>query len=180
MITVLTIPGLWNSGPDHWQTYWERERKDTRRVVQENWDAPKRVDWVERIRAAIREAAGEVVLAAHSLGCCTVAHLARDAAPEELAKIKGALLVGPSDVEAPTYPSGTTGFVPMPLRRLPFKAIVVASSNDEYVTFPRARRFAAAWGARLIEAGPRGHLNSASKMESWPEGQALLRELGAA
>ncbi len=179
MTTVLTIPGLWNSGADHWQTYWERERKDTRRVVQDDWETPDRAEWIERIRAALRDAPGPVVLAAHSLGCCTVAHLARDATATELAKVKGALLVAPSDVESPTYPTGTTGFKPMPLERLPFKAVVVLSSDDEYVSPARARKFAAAWGARVVEAGARGHLNSASKMESWPEGQALLRELGA-
>ncbi len=89
-----------------------------------------------------------MVLAAHSLGCCTVAHLARDAAPAELARVRGALLVAPSDVEAPSYPAGTKGFAPMPLARLPFASIVVGSSNDEYVAPERARFFAGSWGAR--------------------------------
>ncbi|TMA24657.1 MAG: alpha/beta hydrolase [Deltaproteobacteria bacterium] len=178
VITLLTIPGLWSSGPDHWQTYWERERKHTRRVEQENWETPKRADWIERIRAAVRNAPGPVVLAAHSLGCAAVAHLARQATPSELARIKGALLVAPSDVESPKYPPGTDGFVPMPLERLPFKAAVVISSDDEWVTPERARQFASAWGARIVEVGAKGHLNSASKLGSWPEGQALLRDLG--
>src|SRR5882724_1772579 len=132
MITLLTIPGLWSSGPDHWQTYWKRERKHTCRVEQENWETPRRADWIERIRAAIRNAPGPVVLAAHSLGCATVAHLAREATPSEL----------------PKYPPGTDGFVPMPLERLPFKATVVISSDDEWVSPERARQFASAWGAR--------------------------------
>jgi len=112
------------------------------------------------------------------LGCATVAHLAREATPSELAKIKGALLVAPSDVESPKYPPGTDGFVPMPLERLPFKATVVISSDDEWVSPERARQFASAWGARIVEVGAKGHLNSASKLGSWPEGQALLRDLG--
>ena len=106
-----------------------------------------------------------------------MAHLARDATPAELAKVRGALLVAPSDVEAPSYPSGTVGFVPMPLDRLPFPAIVIGSSNDEYVSEPRARLFAQQWGARYLDAGPLGHLNSASNLGMWPLGQSLLEDL---
>ncbi|HXH94304.1 MAG TPA: alpha/beta hydrolase [Thermoanaerobaculia bacterium] len=28
---VLTIPGLWNSGPLHWQTHWEARQPSFRR-----------------------------------------------------------------------------------------------------------------------------------------------------
>ncbi|HEX9576207.1 MAG TPA: alpha/beta fold hydrolase [Myxococcales bacterium] len=176
-IRVLNIPGLWNSGATHWQTNWERERGDTRRVLQDEWERPRREDWTRRIRDELRALPAPVVLAAHSLGCCTVAHLARDAAPDELAKVRGALLVAPSDVEAPAYPPGTEGFAPMPLLPLPFPAIVIGSSNDEYVTEDRARFFAQQWGARYVDAGPLGHLNSASNLGMWPLGQALLEEL---
>ena len=177
MIRVLTIPGLWNSGPTHWQTNWERQRKDTRRVLQDEWERPRREDWTSRIRAELRALGEPAVLAAHSLGCCTMAHLARDATPAELAKVHGALLVAPSDVEAPSYPAGTEGFSPMPLARLPFPAIVVGSSNDEYVSESRARFFAQQWGAHYVDAGPLGHLNSASNLGRWPLGQQLLEEL---
>jgi predicted alpha/beta hydrolase family esterase len=65
----------------------------------------------------------------------------------------------------------------MPLTRLPFKTIVVASTNDEYVTPERARYFAERWGARIEFIGPAGHINSASGLGSWPAGFALLLEL---
>jgi predicted alpha/beta hydrolase family esterase len=65
----------------------------------------------------------------------------------------------------------------MPLNRLPFRSIVVASTDDEYITLARAEQFAAAWGSRLEIVGPLGHINSASRLGSWPEGFALLREL---
>ena len=54
---------------------------------------------------------------------------------------------------------------------------LVGSSDDEYVAPERARFFAERWGARYVDAGPRGHLNSASNLGSWAEGQALLEEL---
>jgi predicted alpha/beta hydrolase family esterase len=37
---VLILPGLGNSGPDHWQSHWERGDAACRRVEQDDWDAP--------------------------------------------------------------------------------------------------------------------------------------------
>jgi len=85
-------------------------------------------------------------------------------------------LVGPSDTEAPTYPPGTLGFKPMPLNRLPFPSLVVASSDDFYVTLPRAQQFADAWGSRLVNIGNAGHINTASGFGTWPAGLELLQE----
>jgi predicted alpha/beta hydrolase family esterase len=177
MTDILLVPGLWNSGPEHWQSYWERERADCRRVEQINWETPSRVDWVETLDRSISAASADVLLAAHSLGCATVAHWAATAAPTTREKVRGALLVAPSDVEAPNYPKGTVGFRPMPLDPLTFSTIVVASRDDIWVAFARAESFARAWGSRLIDVGDRGHINSDSRLGAWPEGQALLESL---
>jgi uncharacterized protein len=178
MTDILLLPGLWNSGPEHWQSHWERERTDCRRVVQANWQTPRCSDWVSTLEAAVAAEAKPVLLAAHSLGCALVAHWAGRS--RQLVKVRGALLVAPSDVEAPSYPSGTTGFVPMPLKTLPFPSIVVMSSDDQYVSPGRARQFARAWGSRLVDVGPRGHINSSSGLGAWPQGLALLEELRGA
>jgi hypothetical protein len=177
MTDILLVPGLWNSGPEHWHTYWERERTDCRRVVQHDWEAPWCTDWVDALEAAVVASRGPVVLAAHSLGCTLVAHWA--ASSENVDKVRGALLVAPSDVEAPSYPKVAQGFSPMPLRKLPFPTIVVASSDDPYVTPERAALFARAWGGRLVNVGAKGHVNSDSRLGMWPEGVALLEELRA-
>jgi len=87
------------------------------------------------------------------------------------------LLVAPSDVDAPSYPPGTSGFDPMPLFRLPFPSVTVASSDDFYVSLPRAIYFAGQWGSRLVNMGALGHINSASNLGDWPEGYELLRSL---
>ena len=60
--------------------------------------------------------------------------------------------------------------VTMILKRLPFPSAVVASRNDDRVSFERARAFAAAWGSTLIDAGSLGHIGSAAKLEYWPFG----------
>jgi predicted alpha/beta hydrolase family esterase len=65
----------------------------------------------------------------------------------------------------------------MPLRRLPFPSVVVASTDDPYVTTERARRFAEAWGSRFVTVGDAGHINSQSSLGDWPAGFALLQEL---
>jgi hypothetical protein len=144
--------------------------------VQRDWETPDRREWVETLDRAITAEAFPVVLVGHSTSCCLVAHWAATQKGPDL-PVRGALLVAPSDVEAESYPPGTTGFAPMPLARLPFPTIVVASTDDPYVTVARAERFAAAWGSRLEVPGALGHINSASGLGSWPEGFALLAEL---
>jgi len=67
------------------------------------------------------------------------------------------------------------GFAPIPLLRLPFPSIVVASSNDPFVTIARAQTFASAWGGEFVTMGEVGHINTASGLGAWPEGLALLR-----
>ena len=166
------VPGLGSSGPDHWQTHFERLNPDFTRVEQRDWERPDRREWVDTLaRALAGEALGQVVLVAHSLGCVTVAHWAGRYGH----RIKGALLVAPSDVETAHYAAfPTTGFGPMPLRALPFPSKVVASRNDEWVTPARARQFAEAWGSELVDIGNAGHINAASGYGPWPAGLALL------
>ncbi|MFL6543682.1 MAG: RBBP9/YdeN family alpha/beta hydrolase, partial [Candidatus Udaeobacter sp.] len=72
---------------------------------------------------------------------------------------------------------GATGFAPIPLLRLRFRTIVVASSDDPYVTLSRARTFATAWGSDFVIIGEAGHINSDSGVDDWPEGLALLNTL---
>jgi predicted alpha/beta hydrolase family esterase len=91
--------------------------------------------------------------------------------------VRGALIVAPSDTEAPSYPAGPTGWSPMPLAPFPFPSILVASTDDQFLTLERARTFADAWGSRLEIIGAAGHINSASALGDWPAGKALLYEL---
>ena len=170
---ILTLAGLWNSGPQHWQTHWEQKYPAWTRVAHRDWHDPGRDEWVAELDAAIAGCAGRPVLVAHSLACMLVAQWAQSGS---MLKVAGAFLVAPSDVEAPSYPVAANGFKPIPLARLPFPSLVVASSNDEYVSPDRARAFAAAWGSKLVEIGPAGHINGASGHGPWPEGEAMLDE----
>ena len=172
--TILILPGYGDSGPGHWQTLWE-QRHGYRRVVQDDWERPDLVAWKGRLADALSRTSGPVVLVAHSLACALVAHCASEAVA---ARIAGALLVAPPDVDEMRHllPE-IESFAPMPVRRLPFPAVVVASTNDPYAEPARVRGFAAAWGARLVELEGAGHVNVESGHGEWPEGHRLLDEL---
>ena len=176
MVTqYLIVPGVTNSSENHWQSRWEREYPDRfRRIQQAEWDKPVCSDWIAKIETDVQAVGPEnIVLVAHSLGCPTVAHWAKTFGT----KIKGAFLVAPSDCEAETYTFDTKGFAPIPLERLPFPSMVVASTNDEYITLERAVQFADAWGSELINVGEKGHINPGAGFGEWNEGLELLKRL---
>jgi len=176
---TLILPGLNNSGPGHWQSHWERVDATCVRVQQGEWDAPRCGDWVATLDATLASLDSDAVLVSHSSSCALVSHWARSARRAELAKVRAALLVAPSDPEGPNYPIGPTGFAPVPLAPLPFPSIVVASTDDVYVGLDTARRYAEAWGSELVVIGAAGHINSASNLGAWPAGYALLERLRA-
>jgi len=111
------------------------------------------------------------VLVAHSLGTSLTMRWSFDQ-PERAAKIAGAFLVAPTDRDrfdaSPSSP--VRGWGPMILKRLPFPSMVLASLDDDRVSFERAREFAAAWGSTLIATGNLGHMGSAARLGVWPFG----------
>jgi predicted alpha/beta hydrolase family esterase len=171
---ILILPGYGDSGPDHWQSHWERSDPAFRRVVQDDWLMPRLEDWLATLDRYVRECASSPVLAAHSLSCALVAHWAsRSSAP-----VKGALLVAPADVDSPIHtPDEVRGFSPIPRVRLPFPTIVVASSDDVFVTSERAAALAQAWGSRLVMLPHAAHINADAGYGPWPQGRQLLADL---
>ncbi len=174
---LLILPGYGNSGPRHWQSHWARLYENSSRVLQEDWETPRLRPWLERLEGAVANGAHPAILAAHSRGCALAAHWAAKGAH---GRVKGLLLVGPSDVEAPDFPAEIRGdFAPLPRAPLGLPTILVASADDPYCSLPRAQELARLWGAELVEIGARGHINSDSGLGEWPEGQALLAKLTA-
>jgi predicted alpha/beta hydrolase family esterase len=176
LASVLLVPGLHDSGPTHWQSIWEAKHPEYQRVQQEDWATPRCSDWVRTLHASIHRLGSAVVLVGHSSACAAIAFYAEQHGDCE-GRVAAAFLVAPSDTEAPSYPAGPTGFGPMPLQRLPFRSVVVASSDDPFATMERAELFAASWGSRLIKIENAGHINTASGHGPWPEGEAWLEEL---
>jgi len=174
--TVLVLPGWQNSGPLHWQTLWEQQNHGFKRVLQQDWETPRRCDWVARIAEELRQAPGPVVFVGHSLGCIAVAHSCQSA-PSEINKVRGALLVAPADVDRADMPAQIRDFAPIPCRRLPFPSMVIASNDDPYLTIERAQELAEMWGGQFLNIGSAGHINSESGLGDWPDGKRMLRRL---
>lgn len=178
---VLTVPGLNGSGPSHWQSLWESARPDTSRIELGMWSQPRRNAWVTKIDQAIRAAQAPIVLAAHSLGCNAVAWWAQLSGQPWGWPVAGALLVAPADLNRRPLVAELADFAPTPLGPLPFPSIVVASEDDPWITPLAAESLARAWGSHFVGAGPIGHINAASGVGWWQEGEELLdRVLGSA
>ncbi len=171
--TLLILPGYNGSGPDHWQTFWEKKFPGCRRVEQRDWGRPVLADWLAVLDAAVSQAGENTVLVAHSLACLLVAHWA-SANPR---RIKGALLVAPPDPSEPVFPVESVGFTPVPLKRFTFPSVLAASSNDPYASLAFSRRIAAVWGCRFSDVGPLGHINTSSRLGDWPQGLKLLEKV---
>ena len=173
---VLILPGWQNSGPGHWQSRWEHAHGYTR-VEQHDWMRPLRGDWSARLEDVLLSCDEPAVLVAHSLGCMLTAAWASHS--KNTQRVKGALLAAPPDVERDDVRQMLPGWAPVPMQKLPFPAVVFCSSDDPFCAPERARQFAVAWGAELIEAGPRGHLNADSGLGDWPEAFEKLNHLRA-
>lgn len=174
---ILTVPGLANSGPRHWQSIWEHELDDCARVDLGGWDKPHRNAWVTALDQAIEGAGRPVVLVAHSLGCLAVAWWAAMARPAYGDPVVGALLVAPPEVDVAPVDPRLAPFAPAPIQPLPFPSIVAASRDDPFVQLHRARRLALFWGSQFADAGSIGHINAESEIGRWEFGLFLLSRI---
>jgi predicted alpha/beta hydrolase family esterase len=182
---VLLVPGLHDSGPDHWQTLWQDQLPRAERVELGMWDDPHRNTWVNQLNLAIHNvtkhwAGRPVILVAHSLACHVVSWWAEYERPDADGPVKAALLVAPPEVEQGDVDARLARFAPVMPRALPFPSILAASRDDPWIAFGRARRLARIWRSRFVDAGWLGHINAASGLRDWPFGQFLLRQLEAA
>ncbi len=137
------------------------------------------VEWVQTLDSAIRLAEQPVILVGHSLGCTTILHwIHSKESRKSIHKIKGALLVAPPDPNTEPYRSlSIKGFDTLPLGKLPFPSILVASENDPFLSVEQGRYFADRLGSEFVNIEKRGHIGEDSGLGEWKEGKALLRKL---
>jgi predicted alpha/beta hydrolase family esterase len=167
MTTTLIVPGLKSSGPAHWQSWFEQRIPGSLRVIQRDWNDAHLPDWASRVRRDIARTPGKLFIVAHSFGVLAAVQAASDHAH----RISGALLVAPADPD--TF--RVSEFLPH--SRLGFPTVVVASTNDPWMTLERAAYWADRWGADLVNLGAAGHINAESGFGPWPEGLSLLERL---
>ncbi|MHC8394887.1 RBBP9/YdeN family alpha/beta hydrolase [Pseudomonas sp. LB3P93] len=178
--TILIVPGLREHVAEHWQTLLEAKLCKVRSVPPlqtDKLDCSKRV---EAIQHELSQIDGPVILVAHSAGVLMVAHWAATHSHP----IKGALLAAPPDLAASWpqgYPSAeslrTNGWDPLPTGPLPFRSLVVGSTNDHLASLDAVTRLAEGWGSELLNLGEVGHLNPAAGYGHWPQAEALILEL---
>jgi predicted alpha/beta hydrolase family esterase len=168
--TLIIVPGWRDSGSGHWQSLWAESLVGAVRVKQDDWMQPTRNAWVRCISDTILAQPGPVVVIAHSLGCIATTHLP----PEVAARIQGALLVAPAD---PERRGPLVDFAPVPYHALPYRSVLVASSNDPFCPVRTAGAYARAWGSEFVRLQNAGHINIESGFGEWPLGLALLQSL---
>ena len=165
---LLFVPGLGNSGPDHWQTRWLERLSTGRRIDQGDWHRPVLADWAAAIIEAVAACKRPVVLIGHSLGVPAIAHAAAAFKP---GMVRGAFLVAPPAEERLREISQIDpAFAPFPRGPFPFPALLVASRNDIFSEYTQSEELARDWGATIVDAGENGHINAESGHGPWPEG----------
>lgn len=161
---VLIAPGLHNSGPEHWQSRWQRLFPAFERIEQDDWEVPDLARWSARVDAWRAREGRPTLIVAHSFGSLATVHsLARD--PSHVA---GVLLVAPADPEKFDVVSQ------LPQQPLARPSVVVGSTNDPWMAAPRAACWAQRWHSRFVNGGPLGHINAESGLGDWPEGLEML------
>lgn len=174
-IRVLIVPGLRDSGEDHWQTWLQRQYAGAARVQQDDWTRPDLQAWSRRIAQTVQRhpASTAWVAVAHSFGCLALAHYLRGLPEGRRGDfgVQSALLVAPADPEK--------FGVAAELRRngLRIPATLVGSENDPWMPLERAQSWARDWSARFINQGPAGHINAESGHGPWPLARWLVDQM---
>jgi len=163
------VPGINGSDENHWQSIWQDAwGPSASRFAPSSWDYPDLDDWRAALDRAVAGVDDDVVVVAHSLGC----HAAT-AAPLR-ANVRGLFLVAPPDVTRSNFPAEAASFSGLTPAPVSVPGLVVYGEDDPYCDPAVSVRLATGWGLPHVSAGPVGHVNSASGLEGWDFGQALL------
>lgn len=173
MRPVLTLPGIYNSGPAHWQSRWEALHPAVLRVAQRDWDHPVCTEWMARLEAAVAALAAPPILVAHSLGCL----LAAQWCAQSTRPVHAVLMVAVPDPDGANYPADALGFAPLPASLGGRRVTIVSSSDDPYSSAGFTAGRVKAWGAAHVEVGARGHINGESGLGVWTEGWGIVEKL---
>ncbi len=147
---VLIAPGINGSGPDHWQTSWERLLPGSVRTQPRSWTAPAREDWMRAFDVVSDALAGRPALVvAHSLGC-PAAVLWAASRPGAAA---GLFLVAPPDRAALNH-NGVAEFAVAEGAHPGVPGVVAASADDPHCTTGAAQELATGWGPPLDRTRP--------------------------
>ncbi len=151
MTTTLIIPGLYSSGPDHWQTWFEEQLPGTVRVIQSDWTKPTCPNGPAASAATSRKIRVVTSSSAHSFGVLAAVHAAVGTRRPD----RRALLVAPADPDKFNVTASSTRSTAVSgCRRCQFQR----SLDGPLVRGELADR----WGADFVNLGEAGHINADS------------------
>lgn len=166
MTKIVIVPGLHNSGPEHWQS-WLETRVSSTRIGVPDWTTPDLNGWMQAILATVDQVGDNTILIAHSFGCLAAIRALHRAGH----KARGAILVAPAD-PIKFHLDPATISAPLAIR-----TIVVGSENDPWMRCQAAQEMADALGANFLNLGRAGHINVESGYGPWPGVLKLIRGL---
>ncbi|MCU0899007.1 MAG: alpha/beta hydrolase [Cypionkella sp.] len=170
MTKTLIVPGLDASPAPHWQHWWAATEHDAITVELSQPDRPSPTLWETELAGMILRHP-DSILVGHSLGAVLIARILTT---WPHLRVRAALLVAPAETEGAER-IGQFGAIPQ--MRLDVPTTVVASRNDPWMSFGRARHLARACGSKIIDMGFAGHINVASGFGPWAHGKELRDEL---
>ncbi|WP_368489420.1 RBBP9/YdeN family alpha/beta hydrolase [Clostridium sp. BJN0013] len=172
-MNIKLVPGLNNSGTEHWQSIWEK-RYGFERVNQEEWNYPVYNEWEKNLTENLeRDNQCGTVLIAHSLGCL----LTVKAIPKIRKYLNAVFLVAPPDPNDKQFPKSLASFGSLPEVNLEVPGMLVYSENDPYSSPMFCIQKGKQWGFETISVGRKGHINSESNIDDWSEGFNLFQKL---
>lgn len=169
---LLHVPGIGDSGENHWHTQWEKSFPKIKRVVQINWDLPNKEEWVETLETTIQKNNKKpIILISHSLGGGAIIHAN---ALNKLSGVIGIFIVALPDIEREDFPKECSGFVPMPKRKIAVPAVMISSENDEWCDIEIAKKWSATLSIPIINIGKKEHICGSEEFKTWEEGKKML------
>ncbi|MCA0400266.1 MAG: alpha/beta hydrolase [Proteobacteria bacterium] len=167
MTKIVIVPGLNNSGPQHWQSWLETRVPSGSRIVMPDWATPDLKGWTQAVLDALEKVGPGAILVAHSFGClATIRALQRSRR-----NAMGALLVAPAD-PVKFHLDRDAFSLPLPIR-----SVLVGSENDPWMRCRDAQELAHGLGAEFLNLGRVGHINVESGHGPWPGVTKLVRGL---
>ena len=165
----MILPGLHDSDAGHWQSRWEARDKTLLRVFK---TIGKRRTAPIGSRGSIKRSRSRA--GGHCGAQCGVRALAHWAVGDSSRLIRGALLVAPSDPEAPSFHPGR-GALGRFRCSAPILEVLWSPVRNDPVRHAFSRgNIREDRGSEFVMIGEAGHINSGSGPGNWPEGLALL------
>lgn len=168
MKRVLILHGWGGSNFPHWQSWLASEIAKDYGCVSflrfSNGDFPNKSEWMEELDKELKAFKPDIVIC-HSLANILWFHLCNEL---KISQVKRLFLVAPPSLECKI--EELKSFFPCraPVNLYAKEALLVASTNDQYMSLDEASLLAESLGIEMLILQNAGHINSDSGYGEWP------------